>query len=61
MQMDNLKEHLPPMPDIPQEAFEELPIWQLPPQALAFTCERSTAKQLAQVLLDTLMPMLQAV
>lgn len=42
------------MPDIPQEAFEELPVWSLPPQAMAFTCQRSTAKQLATALLDTI-------
>ncbi len=48
------------MPIIPVEAFEELPIWQLPPQALVFTCERTTAKQLAQALLDCILPLLKA-
>lgn len=42
------------MPDIPVEAFNRVPIWQLPPQALAFTCQRTTAKQLAQALLDAI-------
>ncbi|KAK9813952.1 hypothetical protein WJX73_006411 [Symbiochloris irregularis] len=42
------------MPDISEEAFEELPVWSLPPQAMAFTCQRSTAKQLAAALLDAI-------
>ena len=42
------------IPVIPREAFEQLPVWALPPQALAYTCQRTTAKQLAQALLDTI-------
>lgn len=47
-------------PSIPKEAFAELPIWQLPPQPLAFTCQRATAKQLAQAFLDAILPLAQA-
>ena len=54
VQSETVAEDTPRMPTVPQEAFGQLPIWQLPPQALAFVCQRTAAKQLAAALLDCL-------